>query len=112
MTSHREESLAEAALWMALDRRKPVEKLMHHSDRGSQYTSLVYQSENARANRVGKPLLFHMLFSTTPPEPTFSICPSLAEYLTLLSQENLLLHGGSKAEELTKLIKRITKASC
>ncbi len=44
MASHREESLVEAALWMALGRRQPVEELMHHSDRGSQYTSLAYQS--------------------------------------------------------------------
>jgi putative transposase len=44
MASHREESLVEAALWMALGRRNPVEKLMHHSDRGSQYTSLAYQA--------------------------------------------------------------------
>jgi transposase InsO family protein len=44
MDSHREESLVEAALWMALGRRKPVEELMHHSDRGSQYTSLTYQT--------------------------------------------------------------------
>jgi putative transposase len=43
MDSHREESLLEAALWMALGRRQPVEELMHHSDRGSQYTSLAYQ---------------------------------------------------------------------
>jgi putative transposase len=43
MASHREESLVEAALWMALGRRRPVEELMHHSDRGSQYTSLAYQ---------------------------------------------------------------------
>ena len=43
MASHREESLVEAALWMALGRRNPVEELLHHSDRGSQYTSLAYQ---------------------------------------------------------------------
>jgi putative transposase len=29
---------------MALGRRKPVEELMHHSDRGSQYTSPTYQA--------------------------------------------------------------------
>ncbi len=34
----------EAALWMAVGRRQPVEELMHHSDRGSQYTSLAYQA--------------------------------------------------------------------
>jgi Integrase core domain len=44
MASHREESLVEAALWMALGRRQSVEVLMHHSDRGSQYSSLAYQA--------------------------------------------------------------------
>ena len=44
MDSHRQESLVEAALWMALGRRQPVEELLHHSDRGSQYTSLAYQA--------------------------------------------------------------------
>ncbi len=44
MASHREESLVEAALWMALGRRQPAEELLHHSDRGSQYTSLAYQA--------------------------------------------------------------------
>jgi putative transposase len=48
MASHREESLVETALWMAPGRRKPVEELMHHSDRGSQYTSLAYQAVLAR----------------------------------------------------------------
>src|SRR6266516_7881783 len=43
MASHREESLVEEALLMALGWRKPVEELLHHSDRGSQYTSLAYQ---------------------------------------------------------------------
>jgi len=44
MASHREESLVEAAWWMALGRRQPVEELIHHSDRGSQYTSRAYQA--------------------------------------------------------------------
>jgi putative transposase len=44
MDSHREESLVEAALWMALGRRQPEEELLHHSDRSSQYTSLAYQT--------------------------------------------------------------------
>ncbi len=44
MAPHRQESLVEAALWMALNRRRPVEELLHHSDRGSQYSSLAYQS--------------------------------------------------------------------
>jgi transposase InsO family protein len=44
MASHREESLVEAALWMALGRRHPAVDLLHHSDRGSQYTSFAYQA--------------------------------------------------------------------
>ena len=44
MASRRAESLVETALWMALGRRNPIEELMHHSDRGSQYTSLAYQA--------------------------------------------------------------------
>lgn len=44
MAPHREESLVEDALWMALGRRRPLDDLLHHSDRGSQYTSLAYQS--------------------------------------------------------------------
>ena len=44
MASHRDESLGEEALLMALGWRKPVEELVHHSDRGSQYTSLAYQA--------------------------------------------------------------------
>ncbi len=42
MASHREESLVEAALWMALGRRNPAGELLHHCDRGSQYTSQAY----------------------------------------------------------------------
>lgn len=44
MASHREESLVETALWMALGRRHPGAELLHHSDRGSQYTSQAYQA--------------------------------------------------------------------
>ena len=43
MASHREESLVESVLWMALSRRHPLDELLHHSDRGSQYTSQAYQ---------------------------------------------------------------------
>ncbi len=48
MASHREEHLVEEALLMALGWRKPIEELLHHSDRGSQYTSLAYQGLLAR----------------------------------------------------------------
>jgi putative transposase len=43
MDRRREERLVESALWMALQGRKPEAELLHHSDRGSQYTSLAYQ---------------------------------------------------------------------
>jgi transposase InsO family protein len=38
-------SLVLRALAMALDRRKPASKLLHHTDRGSQYASTDYQLE-------------------------------------------------------------------
>jgi len=39
-----ETELVAAALHMALGRRQPLPGLVHHSDRGSQYTSQVYQA--------------------------------------------------------------------
>jgi putative transposase len=47
MAAHREESLVAAARWMALSRRKPGEELLHHSERGSQYSSLTSQTVRA-----------------------------------------------------------------
>ena len=44
MAAHRDAELVEQALQMALLRRHPAAGLLHHSDRGSQYTSGVYQS--------------------------------------------------------------------
>jgi transposase InsO family protein len=41
--SVRDEQLVENALWMALVRRQPQVGLLHHTDRGSQYTSQAYQ---------------------------------------------------------------------
>jgi transposase InsO family protein len=42
MADHLETSLVEAAFGMALGRRHPASGLLHHSDQGSQYTSLAY----------------------------------------------------------------------
>lgn len=45
MEAHRETSLVEAALRMALLQRKPaLGALLHHSDRGGQYASVTYQA--------------------------------------------------------------------
>lgn len=44
MAAHRDAELVEQALHMALGRRHPAAGLLHHSDRGSQYTSGAYQS--------------------------------------------------------------------
>ena len=43
MSAHCDEELAEKALQMALARRRPSAGLLHHSDRGSQYTSQAYR---------------------------------------------------------------------
>jgi len=44
MADHLKTELPLAALTMALDQRQPAPGLLHHSDRGSQYTSDLYQS--------------------------------------------------------------------
>jgi putative transposase len=44
MSPTRDERLVEDALHMALGRRQPAEGLLHHSDRGSQYTSSAYRA--------------------------------------------------------------------
>lgn len=52
MDAHREAVLVENALQMALARRHPEPGLLHHSDRGSQYTCQDYQELLARAGIV------------------------------------------------------------
>jgi putative transposase len=49
MAAHRDTELVEQALQMALARRHPEPGLLHHSDRGSQYTSASYQVLLAQA---------------------------------------------------------------
>jgi putative transposase len=44
MNQHMDTTLVQDALQMALGRRAPATGLMHHSDRGSQYASHVYQA--------------------------------------------------------------------
>jgi putative transposase len=43
MDAHRDEALVEQAARMALARRHPEPGLLHHSDRGSQYTAVDYR---------------------------------------------------------------------
>lgn len=52
MESHRDEALVEQAALMALARRHPEPGLLHHSDRGSQYTSQDYQALPAQCGIV------------------------------------------------------------
>jgi transposase InsO family protein len=52
MSSHRDEELVERALQMALLQRRPKPRLMHHTDRGSQYTSQAYQALLADAEII------------------------------------------------------------
>jgi len=49
MADHLETSLVEDAFQMAFAARCPDDKLLHHSDRGSQYTSLAYQKLMTKA---------------------------------------------------------------
>jgi len=44
MADHMETSLVQEALNMAMLRRQPQAGLLHHSDQGRQYTSLIYQN--------------------------------------------------------------------
>lgn len=50
MADHLRTELVETALDMALQQRQPEEDLLHHSDRGSQYTSVAYQN---RLSKLG-----------------------------------------------------------
>jgi putative transposase len=43
MDAHRDEALVEQAARMALAHRQPEPGLLHHSDRGSQYTAATYR---------------------------------------------------------------------
>jgi len=49
MADHLETALVEDAFHMAFAARCPDDKLLHHSDRGSQYTSLAYQKLMTKA---------------------------------------------------------------
>ena len=61
MSNRQDQELASSALMMAIDRRRPPAGLIHHSDRGSLYTSKAYRKLlesygiNASMSRVGMP---------------------------------------------------------
>jgi putative transposase len=42
MAGHGRTSLILAAIDMAISRRRPADRLVHHSDRGTQYTSIAF----------------------------------------------------------------------
>lgn len=44
MAASADETLVEVALYMALPQRRPQAGLLHHTDRGGQYTSHGYQA--------------------------------------------------------------------
>ena len=52
MAPVQDEALVQTALQMALLRRHPADGVLHHSDRGSQYTSTGYQGTLAQAGMV------------------------------------------------------------
>src|SRR5690606_37939886 len=49
---HLRTELVDAALHMALCQRRPTDPLLHHSDRGSQYTSDAYRAALKSANVI------------------------------------------------------------
>ena len=53
MATHMRTELVEAALAMALSRRRPEGRVVHHSDRGSQYTSLSF-GERCRESGIAQ----------------------------------------------------------
>ena len=52
MAAVQDEALVQMALQMALLRRHPSRGVLHHSDRGSQYTSIGYQGTLAQAGMI------------------------------------------------------------
>jgi putative transposase len=52
MVSHLRSELVAAALEMAIRRRKPSAGLIHHSDRGAQYTALSFGKRLEQAGIV------------------------------------------------------------
>jgi putative transposase len=50
MAEHMNTALVESALRMALRTRQPTANLLHHSDQGSQYTSVAYENQLVDAN--------------------------------------------------------------
>ena len=52
MADHLRTELVESALDMALTQRRPPRHLLHHSDRGSQYTSLDYQKRLTASSMI------------------------------------------------------------
>lgn len=52
MSDHLRTELVESALDMALTQRRPQRHLLHHSDRGSQYTSLDYQKRLTASDMI------------------------------------------------------------
>jgi len=50
MAEQMDTTLVDTALHMVLNRRRPQENLLHHSDQGSQYTSAAYQASLSGAN--------------------------------------------------------------
>lgn len=61
MSNRQDQELASSALTMAIERRRPPAGLIHHSDRGSLYTSKIYRQTlerlgiTASMSRVGMP---------------------------------------------------------
>jgi putative transposase len=79
MSDRPEQALARDALAMALERRRPRSGAVHHSDRGSQYTSKAYQQQLADAGLIASMSRKGMPYDNAVMESFFS---SLKQELT------------------------------
>ena len=87
LATHMQVSLVESALMQAIYTRRPLPGLVHHSDRGVQYTSNEYQfqltkhgiiqSVSAKGNCYDNAVV-ESLFATIKRECDLSRCPSLS----------------------------------
>jgi transposase InsO family protein len=72
MQGRMDTALVQAALTMALQRRQPPEQLLHHSDRGRQYTSQAYQDALAAAHMQVSMSRVGQCYDNAPMESFFS----------------------------------------
>ena len=108
MASTMETSLIATALTMAVGRRHPPPGLLHHSDRGSQYASVVYQTllqqhqmigsmsrrgncwDNAVVERVFRSVKHEGLDDTAQAQPAATVKTTVIDYMEMFYNSHRL----------------------